>query len=107
LPVDCAIFAANRPIAAMVKYTPHYLSKLEDLLKENNYSIRNEKGNFKSGFCILRDQRVIMVNKFATVENRVNALIEILRELSRKETLTERTMQELQKATVRPNQVAG
>jgi len=91
----------------MVKYTPHYLSKLEDLLKENNYSIRNEKGNFKSGFCILRDQRVIMVNKFATVENRVNALIEILRELSRKETLTERTMQELQKATVRPNQVAG
>jgi len=91
----------------MVKYTPHYLSKLEDLLKENNYAIRNEKGNFKSGFCILRDQRVIMVNKFATVENRVNALIEILRELSRKETLTERTMEELQKTSVRPNQVAG
>jgi hypothetical protein len=79
----------------MIKYTPHYLSKLEDLLRENRYIIRNERGNFKSGTCLLRDQRTIVVNKFATVENRINALIEILRELRTKETLTDSALKEL------------
>ena len=55
----------------MIKYTPAYLQKLEDLLKENNYVLRNEKGNFKSGYCILQDKRVIVINKFATIESRI------------------------------------
>ncbi len=84
----------------MIRYTPHYLNKLEDLLRENNYVIRNERGNFKSGFCLLRDQRTIVVNKFATLEIRINALVEILRELATVETLTENTMKELGRITV-------
>jgi hypothetical protein len=65
----------------MIKYTPNYLQKLEDLLKENDYVIRNEKGNFKSGYCILQDKRVIVVNKFSTIESRINTLLQILKEL--------------------------
>ncbi len=61
----------------MIKYTPQYLKKLEDLLKENNYDVRYEKGNFRSGYCIVEDKNVVVVNKFATVESRIQALFEI------------------------------
>ena len=61
----------------MIKYTPQYLKKLEDLLKENNYDVRYKKGNFRSGYCIVEDKNVVVVNKFATVESRIQALFEI------------------------------
>jgi hypothetical protein len=83
----------------MIKYTPQYLQKLEDLLKENNYTIRNEKGNFKSGYCILEFKRVIVINKFSTIESRINALIEILKELDEKEELTEDAKEEVKKVS--------
>ncbi|MEO5571129.1 MAG: hypothetical protein ABIT08_04140 [Bacteroidia bacterium] len=83
----------------MIKYTPQYLQKLEDLLKENNYTIRNEKGNFKSGYCILEFRRVIVINKFSTIESRINALIEILKELDLKEELTEDAKEEIKKVS--------
>ena len=61
----------------MTKYTPAYLKKLEDLLKDNGYDVRYEKGNFKSGFCILEDKKVVVINKFSTIESRIQALVEI------------------------------
>jgi hypothetical protein len=61
----------------MIKYTPQYLKKLEDFLKENRYEVRYEKGNFKSGYCILEAKKVVVVNKFATVESRIQSLFEI------------------------------
>ncbi len=65
----------------MAKYTPAYLKKLEDLLKDNGYEVRYEKGNFKSGFCILEAKKVVVVNKFSTIESRIQALIEIVNTL--------------------------
>jgi hypothetical protein len=61
----------------MIKYTQQYLKKLEDFLKENYYEVRYEKGNFKSGYCILEEKKVVVVNKFATMESRIQALYEI------------------------------
>jgi hypothetical protein len=61
----------------MIKYTPQFLKKLEDFLKENSYEVRYEKGNFKSGYCILEAKKVVVVNKFATVESRIQSLFEI------------------------------
>lgn len=60
------------------KYTPNTLKKLEQLYDEARYIIRYEKGNFASGYCILEDRRVVVINKFLSVENRINALLEIL-----------------------------
>ncbi len=62
----------------MAKYTQAYLKKLEDLLKDNGYEIRYEKGNFKSGFCILEDKKVAVINKFSSMESRIHALVEIV-----------------------------
>jgi hypothetical protein len=67
------------------KYTPNTLKKLEQLFEEARYIIRYEKGNFNSGYCILEERRVAVVNKFLSVEGRINALIEILPSIQVKE----------------------
>jgi len=77
----------------MIKYTPHYLRKLEDIFKNNSYELRYEKGNFKSGFCILETKKVVVVNKFAGTESRINALVEIIRVLGDKLELEPDTKQ--------------
>lgn len=64
------------------KYTPNTLKKLEQLFEEARYIIRYEKGNFNSGYCILEDKRVVVINKFLSIEGRINALIEILPSIS-------------------------
>jgi hypothetical protein len=66
----------------MIKYTQPYLKKLEDLLKDNLYEVRYEKGNFKSGYCILEHKKVVVVNKFSTLESRIQSLFEILQLLT-------------------------
>ena len=63
----------------MIRYTIPYLSKLEDMIAESDYVLRYEKGNFKSGYCVLKDQKIIIVNKFYTTEGKINALLEILK----------------------------
>ncbi len=60
------------------KYTANTLKKLEQLFDEARYIIRYERGNFNSGYCILEDRRVAVVNRFLSTEGRINALIEIL-----------------------------
>ncbi len=55
---------------------------MEQLFEEANYTIRYEKGTFNSGYCILEDRRVAVINKFLSMEGRINALLEILPSVS-------------------------
>ena len=63
----------------MIKYTNQFLTKIEDMIAESDYILRYEKGSFKSGYCLLRDQKIMIVNKFYTTEGKINALLEILK----------------------------
>lgn len=65
----------------MIRYTKSYLDKLEDLLSETDYTLRYEKGNFQPGYCIIREKRVIIVNKYYPVDGKINALLEIVRQI--------------------------
>lgn len=56
--------------------------KLEDLIAESDYTLRYEKGNFKSGYCVLKDQKIMIVNKFYTTEGKINALLDILKTIA-------------------------
>jgi hypothetical protein len=77
-----------------VKYTTAFLNKLEDIFTESEYFLRYEKGNFKSGYCILKDKKVIVVNKYFSLEGKVNCLIDILRQILIDENkLSEKTKQ--------------
>jgi len=62
----------------MLTITNHSLEKLENLLKSAGYRIRYEKGNFKTGACVLQHSRVIVINKFSGLESKILALSELI-----------------------------
>ena len=64
-----------------MKYTQTTLDKIENLIEETGYIIRYERGTFQSGFCILEDKKVVVLNKFLQLEGRINTLIELLPQL--------------------------
>lgn len=64
-----------------MKYTQHTLDKLEDLLSELQYVVRYERGTFQSGYCILEQKKVVVLNKFLQLEGRINAMMDIIPKL--------------------------
>lgn len=62
----------------MIKYTKHTLKKVEELFKTIDYTVRYERGNFQSGYCIVENKRIAVINKFYDAEARINCLIDIL-----------------------------
>ena len=54
------------------------LDKLESVLKEAEYTVRYERGNFQSGWCLLEAKRVVVLNKFLDVEGKINTLLDLI-----------------------------
>lgn len=61
-----------------MKATQGNLDKLSAIVHEAAYLLRYERGNFQSGWCLLEQKRVIVLNKFLNVEGRVNTLLELI-----------------------------
>lgn len=66
----------------VIKYTKHFLDKLENLFAASEYILRYEKGNFKSGYCVLKETKIVIITKYFPLEGKINALIEIINELN-------------------------
>ena len=64
-----------------MKYTQHTLDKIEKLIEEAGYVIRYERGTFQSGYCILQERKVVVLNKFFQTEGRINTLVDLLPQL--------------------------
>lgn len=72
-----------------MKYTQTTLNKVEALIEDAGYIVRYERGSFQSGFCILEDKKVVVLNKFLQLEGRINTLIDLIPQLKiNAETLT-------------------
>ena len=54
------------------------LKKIESLLERSAYTLRYERGSFQSGYCMVENKNIIVVNRFFDVEGRINVLLEIL-----------------------------
>ncbi len=65
----------------MLSITNHTLEKLELMLRTAGYRVRYEKGNFKTGACLLQHSRVVVVNKFSGLESKILAISELACEL--------------------------
>ena len=65
-----------------IKYTQNFLNKLEDVFAESDYILRYEKGNFNSGYCLLKETKIAIINKYFPLEGKVNSLIEILKQIT-------------------------
>ena len=61
-----------------MKFTQHTLDKIEKVIEEGGYIIRYERGTFQSGYCILQEKKVVVLNKFLQTEGRINTLIDLL-----------------------------
>ena len=64
-----------------MKYTQHNLDKIEKVVEEAGYVIRYERGTFQSGYCILQEKKVVVLNKFFQTEGRINVLIDLIPQL--------------------------
>ena len=64
-----------------MKYNQVTSDKIESVLEEAGYVVRFERGTFQSGYCILQEKRVVVLNKFLNVEGRINTLIELMPQL--------------------------
>jgi len=62
----------------MAKFSKFQLKRLEEIFKELEYNIRYGKGQFNSGYCLIRENKVVVVNKFFDTSGRVEVLLEIL-----------------------------
>ena len=65
-----------------IKLTKQFQKKLELLLESQDYKIRFEKGNFKSGYCIINKNKIVIINKYFTIEGKINSLIEIINKIN-------------------------
>jgi hypothetical protein len=65
-----------------IKYNPATLTRIEKLIEELGYILRYERGTFQSGYCILEQRKVVVLNKFLQTEGRINTLIDLLSNLS-------------------------
>jgi hypothetical protein len=84
--------AANGPAAGyfcrslvritIMKYNQSALDKIEKVLDETGYTVRYERGNFQSGYCILEERKVVVLNKFLQMEGRINTLLDIVPQLN-------------------------
>lgn len=63
---------------AVLNFTKTTLHKIEQIFQEQDYTIRYEKGNFKSGYCIVESKKVVIINRFFDTEGRINCLLDIL-----------------------------
>ncbi|MBG9376300.1 hypothetical protein I5907_08635 [Panacibacter sp. DH6] len=64
-----------------MKFTQSNLDKLEDVLNQSGFTTRYERGTFQSGWCLLEQKKVVVLNKFLDIEGRINTLVDIIPQL--------------------------
>jgi len=82
--------------------------KLEkDLIQfftKQGYQVRIEKGKFQGGYCVVYEARLIVLNRYYTLEDRVRLLLELLETLPINPELVEPEDQRLlKKLSVSPS----
>ena len=63
----------------MIKHTQSFLDKIQHLLENQSYQVRHEKGNFKTGHCLKGESKIILINKLAPIESKINFLCDVIR----------------------------
>lgn len=64
-----------------MRVTKKQLQELEDKIKTLGYLLRYEKGNFNGGYCIVKHTKVVVVNKFFSLEGKIAVLSDIIKQI--------------------------
>jgi len=57
------------------------MEDLKSLATQMGASVRFERGDFKGGYCILKESKVIVINKLSNLQRKVMTLAAALNEL--------------------------
>jgi hypothetical protein len=57
------------------------LKDLKALAQEMGVKVRFERGDFKGGYCIVKESKIIVINKLSSLQRKVITLAAGLREL--------------------------
>ena len=80
-----------------MKYTQTTLDKLEAIVEETGYVLRYERGTFQSGYCILEERKVVVLNKFLQLEGRINTMLDLIPQLEINQDLLSEESKKLHK----------
>ncbi|MBK8627593.1 MAG: hypothetical protein IPN86_19120 [Saprospiraceae bacterium] len=89
----------------MNKHTKPTLQKLENIFKELDYSVRYEKGTFNSGYCLVENSKVVVVNKFFDTDGRVGVLLDILDVILEDDTILSEKSRQFYKSLLKSQEV--
>lgn len=64
-----------------ITFTKNTLRKLESLFESLGYTIRYEKGQFNSGYCLVQNRNMVVINKFYELQERIKTLVAVLQTL--------------------------
>lgn len=68
------------------------ITELEELAGQLAVQVRYEKGDFDGGYCILKDQKVLVINKKLTDTRRASALAQAISEFGIETTFIKPTL---------------
>ena len=71
------------------------LQELKELAHQLGATVRFEKGDFKGGYCLLKESKVIVINKMANHQRKVMILSAALKELGIEEMYLSPRMREV------------
>jgi hypothetical protein len=72
-----------------------FIQELKALAIQLGAEVRFEKGNFKGGYCILKESKVIVINKMANLQRKAMILSMALKELGIDEVFLTPRLREL------------
>ena len=72
-----------------------FIQELKALAVQLGAEVRFEKGNFKGGYCILKESKVIVINKMANLQRKAMILSIALKELGIDEVFLTPRLREL------------
>lgn len=57
------------------------LQELKDLASQMGAKVRFERGDFKGGYCVMHEDKIIVINKLSNLQRKVITLTSALKEL--------------------------
>lgn len=70
-----------------MRITKKLEKNLIDFLAKQGYQVRIDKGKFHGGYCLVYEERIILINRYSTLEDRVRLLLDLLETLPLNEEL--------------------
>jgi hypothetical protein len=77
-------------VARVIRKQPHkqldekkeqLINELLEMFNKIGYKVRIEKGNFKGGFCLLREERTLLLNRTLEQDKKINFLLKTIADI--------------------------